>query len=227
MQSSGSRAGAIAIPPRRDRQLPRPSGGRLLARSVRESSSAWEPWPGARLAGRGAPFQPRRAAALNNGGLLLYPMYHPAYIVRGAYAAQDYMWDFMRLERLCRRLASPRGRTDASVGRAVSCAKPTAHRLGSDLKSSPSSESAPVRAYALEAPGRMVEAVSFPRPAWVRTRSASICSPEVVTNEARLAIRAVGASALPDFVSGLARRYRHHRLRGAARGRCHCGPAPR
>lgn len=66
------------------------------------------------MAGRGAPFQPRRAAALNNGGLLLYPMYHPAYIVRGAYAAQDYMWDFMRLERLCRRLASTRGRTDAS-----------------------------------------------------------------------------------------------------------------
>jgi DNA polymerase len=68
------------------------------------------------MAGRGAPFQPRRAAALNNGGLLLYPMYHPAYIVRGAYAAQDYMWDFMRLKRLCRRLASPRGRTDASSG---------------------------------------------------------------------------------------------------------------
>ena len=66
------------------------------------------------MAGRGAPFQPRRAAALNNGGLLLYPMYHPAYIVRGAYATQDYMLDFMRLERLCRRLAA---RADAPIRR--------------------------------------------------------------------------------------------------------------
>ena len=68
-----------------------------FALSVRESfvclgAVAWR-----ELAGGGAPFQPRRAAALDNGGLLLYPMYHPAYIVRGAYAAQDYMWDFMRL----------------------------------------------------------------------------------------------------------------------------------
>lgn len=56
------------------------------------------------MAGRAEPFRPRRPVALNNGGVLLYPMYHPAYVVRGAYQARTYEWDFTRLARLLRRL---------------------------------------------------------------------------------------------------------------------------
>jgi uracil-DNA glycosylase len=65
------------------------------------------------IAGREAPFQPRRPTALRSiDGLLLYPMYHPAYVVRGAYPERLYLRDFMRLSRLLRRLAGPRGHTD-------------------------------------------------------------------------------------------------------------------
>ena len=46
------------------------------------------------MAGREAPFRPRRPAALSSGGVLLYPMYHPAYVVRGAYPAPAYARDF-------------------------------------------------------------------------------------------------------------------------------------
>ncbi|HVB82518.1 MAG TPA: uracil-DNA glycosylase [Candidatus Binataceae bacterium] len=56
------------------------------------------------MAGRAAPFRPRRPVALGSGGALLYPMYHPAYVVRGAYPARTYARDFMRLGRLLRRL---------------------------------------------------------------------------------------------------------------------------
>jgi uracil-DNA glycosylase family 4 len=68
-------------------------------------------------AGREAPFQPRRPAALSGGGLLLYPMYHPAYVVRGAYPVQAYARDFVRLRRLIRRLARPRRRTNTPSAR--------------------------------------------------------------------------------------------------------------
>lgn len=67
-----------------------------------------------KLAGRGAPFRPRRPAALSSGGQLLYPMYHPAYVVRGAYPVQAYARDFARLRRLIRRLAGPPRHTNAS-----------------------------------------------------------------------------------------------------------------
>lgn len=63
------------------------------------------------IAGREAPFRPRRPAALSRGGVLLYPMYHPAYVVRGAYPAHGYARDFIRLGRLIRRLSGPRRRT--------------------------------------------------------------------------------------------------------------------
>jgi len=63
------------------------------------------------MAGREALFRPRRPAALSGGGVLLYPMYHPAYVVRGAYPAQAYAQDFVRLRRLIRRLAAPRRHT--------------------------------------------------------------------------------------------------------------------
>ena len=68
------------------------------------------------IAGREAPFRPRRPGAINNGdGVLLYPMYHPAYVVRGAYPAQAYARDFMRLGRLLRPLAASRRRTDTPL----------------------------------------------------------------------------------------------------------------
>jgi uracil-DNA glycosylase len=49
------------------------------------------------LAGSAAPFRPRRGVVLRSGGTLLYPMYHPAYVVRGAYAPSAYVRDFLRL----------------------------------------------------------------------------------------------------------------------------------
>ncbi len=67
------------------------------------------------LAGREAPFEPRHPAPLNRGSRLLYPMYHPAYVVRGAYSELAYTRDFVRLERLLRRLTGSRGRTGASL----------------------------------------------------------------------------------------------------------------
>ena len=42
-------------------------------------------------------------------------MYHPAYVVRGAYSELAYTRDFVRLERLLRRLTGSRGRTGASL----------------------------------------------------------------------------------------------------------------
>jgi uracil-DNA glycosylase len=52
------------------------------------------------LAGRGEPFRPRRAELVAADGLRLYPMYHPGYVIRGAYAAQSYARDFERLRAL-------------------------------------------------------------------------------------------------------------------------------
>ncbi len=49
------------------------------------------------LAGRGAEFHPRAPFPLKRGGSVLYPMYHPAYVVRGAYSVDAYMQDFIRL----------------------------------------------------------------------------------------------------------------------------------
>ncbi len=67
------------------------------------------------LAGRAAPFLPLHPTVLNRDGILLYPMYHPAYIVRGAYPEPAYARDFMRLKRLTHRLAEPGGRTGAPL----------------------------------------------------------------------------------------------------------------
>jgi uracil-DNA glycosylase family 4 len=68
------------------------------------------------LAGPDAPFRPRRPAPISNGdGLLVYPMYHPAYVVRGAYPVRAYAMDFMRLARLLYPSHESRGRTDTSL----------------------------------------------------------------------------------------------------------------
>ncbi|HKD67529.1 MAG TPA: uracil-DNA glycosylase [Candidatus Binataceae bacterium] len=49
------------------------------------------------LAGKEAPFDPAGASAVRTPGWLLYPMYHPAYVNRGAYPVRSYVRDFIRL----------------------------------------------------------------------------------------------------------------------------------
>lgn len=51
------------------------------------------------LAGRDAPFDPTRPKFQRRGAALLYPMYHPGYVIRGAYDARRYIRDFRRLRR--------------------------------------------------------------------------------------------------------------------------------
>jgi uracil-DNA glycosylase family 4 len=52
------------------------------------------------LAGRAAPFTPMGGKAVEIDGLLLFPMYHPAFVNRGAYPMRFYARDFVRLSRL-------------------------------------------------------------------------------------------------------------------------------
>jgi uracil-DNA glycosylase len=55
------------------------------------------------LAGRTAPFMPMRGQPAEIDGLLLFPMYHPAFVNRGAYPIRLYIRDFARLARLSAR----------------------------------------------------------------------------------------------------------------------------
>jgi DNA polymerase len=71
------------------------------------------------LAGKQAPpFDPAHPAALRAGGWLLYPMYHPAWVNRGAYPVASYARDFARLRQAARRLPakSSRIQTLAAAG---------------------------------------------------------------------------------------------------------------
>ncbi len=52
------------------------------------------------LAGRAIPFMPRRGKPAEIDGLLIFPMYHPAFVNRGAYPIRLYVRDFARLSRL-------------------------------------------------------------------------------------------------------------------------------
>jgi uracil-DNA glycosylase len=52
------------------------------------------------LAGRDLPFDPGAAAPINAGAIRLYPMYHPGYVIRGAYPEKSYTRDFARLAAL-------------------------------------------------------------------------------------------------------------------------------
>jgi uracil-DNA glycosylase len=54
------------------------------------------------LAGRAAPFAPRQRSTTRVGGLLLFAMYHPAYVIRGAYSERVYAGDFACLADLLR-----------------------------------------------------------------------------------------------------------------------------
>jgi len=51
------------------------------------------------LAGRDEVFDPSRPKIQQRGGATLYPMYHPGYVIRGAYDARRYINDFRRLRR--------------------------------------------------------------------------------------------------------------------------------
>jgi uracil-DNA glycosylase len=51
------------------------------------------------LGGRDAPFQPTHPKILRHSGAILYPIYHPGYVIRGAYDARHYHRDFRRLRR--------------------------------------------------------------------------------------------------------------------------------
>jgi uracil-DNA glycosylase len=54
------------------------------------------------LAGRAVPFAPRRPSTIQIGGRCLFAMYHPAYVIRGAYSERAYARDFDRLADLVR-----------------------------------------------------------------------------------------------------------------------------
>jgi uracil-DNA glycosylase family 4 len=51
------------------------------------------------LAGRDAAFDPTHPKIRARSGAMLYPMYHPGYVIRGAYDARQYVRDFRRLRR--------------------------------------------------------------------------------------------------------------------------------
>ncbi len=56
---------------------------------------AWQ-----QMAGRKCAFDPAGGCLLRVNGWLLYPMYHPAYVNRGAYPVTRYARHFARLVRL-------------------------------------------------------------------------------------------------------------------------------
>jgi uracil-DNA glycosylase len=53
------------------------------------------------VAGRTVPFSPKRGQPTRIDGMLVFPMYHPAFVNRGAYPIRSYMKEFARLSRLC------------------------------------------------------------------------------------------------------------------------------
>jgi uracil-DNA glycosylase family 4 len=54
------------------------------------------------LAGSGTRFTPSAPEVADRAGLRLWPMYHPAYVIRGAYPEGAYRKDFSRLARFLR-----------------------------------------------------------------------------------------------------------------------------
>ncbi|MGO9059691.1 MAG: uracil-DNA glycosylase [Candidatus Binataceae bacterium] len=58
------------------------------------------------LAGKQAVFDPECGGPIEADGRMLYPMYHPAYVNRGAYPMLRYARDFSRLRLALRRLPS-------------------------------------------------------------------------------------------------------------------------
>lgn len=52
------------------------------------------------IAGADEAFDPRRPAVCERAGAIVYPMYHPGYVIRGAYSERRYTRDFKRLRKL-------------------------------------------------------------------------------------------------------------------------------
>ena len=52
------------------------------------------------LAGRKLAFDPVHPTPIQSNGAILFPMYHPAYVNRGAYSIRNYRRDFRRLARV-------------------------------------------------------------------------------------------------------------------------------
>ena len=137
MQSAGRARPQPRSQRARDSQLPRHLAAELAVVRPRLvaclGAVAWR-----EMAGSRAPFRPRRPAMLSSGGLLLYPMYHPAYVVRGAYPEPGVRAGLRAAgAACCAGLPKSHGRTGALLAETV-CASPTAYRLRNDLKSSPS-----------------------------------------------------------------------------------------
>jgi uracil-DNA glycosylase len=61
------------------------------------------------LAGPGRPFTPTRPKTMHVNGAVLFPMYHPAYVNRGAYPVRRYRRDFRRLASALAKNVSERG----------------------------------------------------------------------------------------------------------------------
>jgi uracil-DNA glycosylase len=80
------------------------------------------------LAGRGRPFTPTRPTTIQLSGAVLFPMYHPAYVNRGAYSIRRYRRDFRRLAQMI-----------VKDGRAKE-ARPLPMSLRDDAKRMPSSQ---------------------------------------------------------------------------------------
>ncbi len=59
------------------------------------------------LAGSRAEFDPTAAQVVQAGRWRLYPMYHPAYVNRGAYSLKKYARDFDRLRRAAAAMRDP------------------------------------------------------------------------------------------------------------------------
>ncbi len=59
------------------------------------------------LAGRGATFDPHGANPVRRGGVVYVAIYHPGYVIRGAYSARAYARDFARLARLIDSVGRP------------------------------------------------------------------------------------------------------------------------
>lgn len=55
------------------------------------------------LAGRDAPFDPESPTPVMRDGRIVYPMYHPGYVIRGAFPERPYALQFQRLARLLAR----------------------------------------------------------------------------------------------------------------------------
>lgn len=56
------------------------------------------------IAGPTAPFDPACAVPHTHQGWRCYPMYHPGYVIRGAYSRARYREDFLRLRRVLEQL---------------------------------------------------------------------------------------------------------------------------